>query len=48
MEAVTPEQIAAVLMEQRECFHKLNYIYAHISAIDAILAGVRLRYVSVR
>ncbi|NLV91752.1 MAG: MerR family transcriptional regulator [Firmicutes bacterium] len=42
VEAVTPEQIAAVLMEQRGMFsHKLNYIYAHISAIDAILAGVR-------
>lgn len=41
VEAVTPDQIAAVLMKQRETFyHKLNEIQGHISLIDAILAGV--------
>lgn len=42
VEAASPEQIAAVLREQREVFFsKLNEIQGCISLIDAILAGIK-------
>lgn len=41
VEAVTPEQITAVLTKQREMFlYKLNEVQSYISVIDAILAGL--------